>query len=73
MTHMNTKKVTYSDEMLRILEEKYITMKENEFTFKDVCSLFFCRATEVPTANIGLYESDQIVLEDCARISRILE
>lgn len=65
--------VTYSDERLRTLVEEYITMQKYEFTFKGLCSyVLYWAKEEGKTANIGLYESNQLAAADCERISVIL-
>lgn len=65
--------VNYSDSRLRILVEEYITMQKHEFTFKDLCSyILYWAKEEGKTTNTGLYESDQLDVADCERISVIL-
>lgn len=65
--------MTYSDEKLRILVEEYITMQKHEFPFKDLCSyVLFWAKEEGKTANIVLYDSNQLDAADCERISVIL-
>lgn len=73
MSNNNPISVTYSDEKLRILVEEYITMQKHEFTFKDLCSyVLFLGKEEGKTANIVLYDSNQLDAADCERISVIL-
>ncbi len=72
-TTSNTISVTYSDSKLRILVEEYITMQKHEFSFKDLCSyVLYWAKEEGKTANTGLYESNQLEVADCERISVIL-
>lgn len=72
-TNNNPIAVKYSDSKLRILVEEYITMQKHDFTFKSLCSYVLYRAMEEEkTANIGLYESNQLSPADCERISNIL-
>ena len=71
---MNTISVTYTDQQLRILVEEYIAMQRSEFTFKGVCSNILYRAMEDgKTANNGIYESNQLQIEDCERVKSILQ
>ena len=74
MAHENTIKVSYSDEKLRILVEEYITMQRTEFTFKGICSYILCRAMEEERTTVtGLYESNELALSDCERVTQILD
>ena len=71
---MNTIKVTYTDQQLRILIEEFIAMQRSEFTFKSICSYILYRAMEEGrTANNGIYESNQLESKDCSRVSDILD
>ena len=73
MTNITTIPVAYSDNLLHILVEEYITMQKHDFTFKSLCSYVLYRAMEEEkTANTGLYESNQLSPADCERISVIL-
>ena len=65
--------ITYSSERLRTLVEEFITMQKHEFTFKDLCSyVLYWAKEEGKTLTAGLYESNQIDTDDCARLSVIM-
>ncbi len=71
---MNAISVTYTDQQLRILIEEFIAMQHSEFTFKGVCSYILYRAMEEGrTVGEGIYESNQLQAEYCAKIRSILE
>lgn len=74
MNNNNSITITYSNDRLRTLVEEYITMQKHEFTFKDLCSyVLYWAKEEGKTANTSLYESDQIVDDDCERLNVILQ
>lgn len=75
MTNNNTAiTITYSDERLRTLVEEFITMQKHEFTFKDLCSyVLYWAKEEGKTANIGLYESNELDKTDSDRLVQILK
>lgn len=71
---MNAIQVTYTDQHLRILIEEFIAMQRSSFTFKGVCSYILYRAMEEGrTVNNGIYESNQLQIEDCDRVKSILQ
>lgn len=66
--------VDYSDAMLRILVEEYITMQHREFTFRGVCDYVLYRAMEEGrTAGQTMYESNELQPTDQERIRCILK
>lgn len=66
--------VKYSDSKLRTLVEEYITIQKHEFTFKSLCSyVLYWAKEEGKTANVGLYESDELDAADGKRLSLTLE
>lgn len=72
----NNKPITvdYSDELLRVLVEEFITMQKHAFTFKDLCSyVLYWAKEESKTTTAGLYESNQLDASDCERLSAILQ
>lgn len=72
-TNTNPISMKYSDSKLRTLVEEFITMRKREFTFKELCSyVLYWAKEEGKTANIGLYESNQLDAADCDRLIIIL-
>ena len=68
--------VTYSDEMLRILVEEYITQQKTDFTFKGVCAYILYWAMEdskVADAQGTLCEGNELQPSDQHRIQKVLE
>ncbi len=73
MKHSYTTEISYSDEIIRILVEEYITQQRTSFTLKGVCSYVLYWAKEDGhTTNSGLYKSNQLAQSDCDRISEVL-
>lgn len=71
---MNPIKVNYTDPQLRVLIEEFIAMQRSSFTFKGVCSYILYRAMEEGrTVGESIYESNQLEMKDCARVSSILK
>ena len=66
--------VDYSDAMLRILVEEYITMQRHEFTFRGVCDFVLYRAMEEGRM-VGqtFYESNELQPADQERILCVLK
>lgn len=49
-------------------------MQKKEFTYKGVCSYILYRAMEEErTANVGLYDTNQLSNGDCKRVSVVLK
>ena len=64
--------ITYSDAILRILVEEYITQQRNTFTLKGVCSyVLYWAMEEGHTTKAGLYESSQLAQADDDAMSRV--
>lgn len=73
MTNSNPISINYSDENLRILVEEYITQQCSAFSLKGVCSYVLYWAMEDGrTTSDGLFESSQLALADCKRVSGVL-
>lgn len=69
-----TIQVTYNDVKLRVLIEEFIAMQKADFTFKKVCSYILYRAMkEDKTTTNGLYDSNQLDLDNSTRVNTILE
>ena len=76
MIIMNSAPITisYSNEMLRVLVEEYITQQRSTFTLNGVCSYVLYWAMEGGhTTNAGFYESNRLTQNDCDRISGVLD
>ena len=70
----NPIQIDYSDTMLRILVEEYITMQRREFTFRGVCDFVLYRAMEEGrTAGQTIYESNELQPSDQDRIRCVLK
>lgn len=74
MNNSGTIAINYSNEKLRILVEEFITQQRNGFMLKDVCSyVLFWAMEDGRTNSKGLFESNQISHDDCARVKDVLE
>ena len=75
MADNNAIGINYSDQYLRVLIEEYIIQQRRTFTLEGVCNYVLYWAMEDGHTILSntLYESNQLAIVDCDRVSRFLE